>query len=58
MIAACSRDKDIKLFDISGDLIATLIGHETAVTVIAANDRKLASGGRDTTTKVWDVETN
>ncbi len=58
IIAACSRDKLIKLFSIYGESIATLASHEMSVTVVTARSNLLVSSGRDTATKLWDLETN
>lgn len=62
----CSRDQLIKLWDTSrldstkvDEPLAVYKGHEGGVTT-ANSDRygiKLASGGRDCTTILWDVET-
>jgi WD40 repeat protein len=37
--------------------IAQFDGHSMSVTSVAYNAKKIASGSRDTATKVWDYET-
>jgi WD40 repeat protein len=65
-ILTCSRDQLIKLWDtrkLDSDAgsqpVGVFTGHESGVTT-ANSDRfglKMASGGRDCTTILWDVET-
>jgi len=57
---SCSRDPVIKLFNLTeSDSIEEFTGHEMSVTAIDvdATKTKLASGGRDYTTRIWDIET-
>jgi WD40 repeat protein len=59
-VATCSRSPVIKVFYTLGEdnkALYSLEGHEMSVTVIAHLNGKLASGARDCTTRVWDLET-
>ena len=64
-VVTCSRDPVIKVFDLTkgadtkSSLIAELVGHEMAVSAIGVNSDgfQIASGARDCTIRVWDVET-
>ena len=62
-VVTCSREPVIKLWNLgaglSGEPIASFSGHEMSVSTVAVNPdgTRLASGGRDCTTRVWDLET-
>jgi WD40 repeat protein len=58
-VATCSREPIIKIFDLENDSTPTvqLIGHEMPVSSISYRNGKIVSGGRDCTTRVWDIET-
>ena len=63
-VVTCSREPIIKLWDLAkstpdGGPSAQFKGHEMSVSTVAVSPdkKKLASGGRDCTTRVWDVET-
>ena len=64
-VITCSRDPVIKLWNVTGggeeaegEPEAKFTGHEMSVSTVAVstNKEKLASGGRDCTTRIWDVE--
>ncbi|KAJ9441337.1 hypothetical protein DIPPA_56411 [Diplonema papillatum] len=65
MLASCSRDKTIKLWDTSDKtkqglrLMQTLEGHSLAVANCCTNSdgSRVFSGSRDTSVRLWDVET-
>ena len=63
-VVTCSREPIIKLWDLAksnadGSPSAQFKGHEMSVSTVAVSPdkKRLASGGRDCTTRVWDVET-
>jgi len=58
-VATCSREPIIKIFDLEDDKTPTvqLVGHEMPVSSISHKNGKIVSGGRDCTTRVWDIET-
>lgn len=65
-VVTCSREPIIKMWNLgkgdgdnSGDPIAKFEGHEMSVSTVAyeSSFNRLASAGRDCTTRVWDVET-
>ena len=59
-VAVCGRDPIIKVFDLKEGkqtTVCELVGHEMPVSSVTYRNGKLASGGRDCTTRVWDVET-
>ena len=65
-VITCSREPIIKLFCLDGTDGASdgapkakFEGHEMSVTTVAAQPSriKIASGSRDCSTRVWDVET-
>lgn len=64
-VVTCSREPVIKLWNLSGgdhvqgEPIATFKGHEMSVSTVACEPttKRLASAGRDCTTRVWDIET-
>ena len=50
----------MKIFDLESDTtapIAKLVGHEMPISSINYREGKIASAGRDCTTRVWDIET-
>ena len=61
-VVTCSRDPVIKIFDlaeaVNQEAIASLEGHEMPVTAIGVSHdhKKIASGGRDCTCRIWDIE--
>ena len=63
-VVTCSRDPVIKIWNIGGgdgpDSKAEIEfkGHEMSVSTVAvsADKERLASGGRDCTTRIWDIE--
>jgi len=57
-IVSCSRDKSIKIWDIStGDCIKTLLGHSDAVFSIAIlSNNRIVSCSLDKSIRIWDVE--
>ena len=62
-VVTCSREPVIKLWNLgagqSEEPIASFSGHEMSVSTVASSPdgTRLASGGRDCTTRVWDLET-
>ncbi len=56
LVFTCSREPYIKLWD-RHDLKAEYKGHTMSVTSVACCGEKMASGGRDQTVRIWDVET-
>lgn len=58
-VATCSREPIIKIFDLEDEAAPAvqLIGHEMPVSSICSRNGKIVSGGRDCTTRVWDIET-
>jgi len=59
-IAVGSGSSDIIILDaITGSQIAVLSGHthEVICVTFSLDGESLASGGRDTTAKLWDVQT-
>eukprot|EP00300_Choanocystis_sp_HF-7_P011807 c17623_g1_i1.p1 GENE.c17623_g1_i1~~c17623_g1_i1.p1 ORF type:complete len:452 (+),score=106.13 c17623_g1_i1:37-1356(+) len=59
MLASCSSDKDIKLWDPSGVLQATLLGHTQSVMSIdwSPNEEFLVSASNDNSLRVWRTAT-
>lgn len=59
LIATCSRDKTICIFDYNGSLLSRLHGHTADVISITweKNDDVVISSSDDGTIKKWDVET-
>jgi WD40 repeat protein len=58
-VITCSREPIVKLFDLNGgsEPIAQFKGHEMPVSAVSYRAGKIATGGRDCTTRVWDIET-
>jgi len=58
-VASAGSDKVVRVWDLAGHALATLIGHDRSVTtvVFAPNGRELASGSEDRTIRLWDAET-
>ncbi|RUP47782.1 putative platelet-activating factor acetylhydrolase isoform 1B alpha subunit [Jimgerdemannia flammicorona] len=58
-IVTGSRDKTIKLWDISGQLLHTMIGHDNWVRglVFHPSGKFLLSASDDKTLKIWDLKT-
>ena len=58
-VATCNRDPIIKIFDLEDKAAPAvqLIGHEMPVSSISSRNGKIVSGGRDCTTRVWDIAT-
>lgn len=48
------------MYDLTGEdtPVSTLEGHEMSVSVVSYRNGKISSGGRDCTTRVWDLETS
>ena len=69
MLFVCSRDPIIQLYELNLEQlvddkdpyqqISSFKGHEMSVTTVSANNSKqyLASGSRDQTTRIWDINT-
>ena len=59
ILASCSRDKTIKIWDIeSGSCLSTLAGHTGSVTQVEFIDADtVVSSSNDGTTRAWDVAT-
>src|SRR5437868_5358157 len=60
VLASCSRDKTIKLWDpVTGDLKRTLSEHTADVydVTFSPKGNLLASAGKDKTIKLWDAQT-
>jgi len=57
MIASCSSDNSIKIWDLNEEkIIKSLEKHTKPVKSIALlSDKYLVSGGNDGTLKVWDI---
>lgn len=61
LLATADTKKKIKLWDVdSGELIRTLLGHETYINEIlfSPDGKRLASGGGDKQAIIWDVATD
>src|SRR5438309_1306105 len=59
VLASCSRDKTIKLWDVAtGELKQTLTEHTAGVYDVTFSPKGdlLASGSRDKTIKLWDAQ--
>lgn len=58
-VATCSRDHDIKIFDLGGDELAHLAGHEADVISVTwmPDGSELVSSSDDGTVRRWDVRT-
>ena len=64
-LLTCSSDPVIKLHYIIGDEASTTSiqnlreykGHTMSVTAVASQGARMISGGRDQTTRLWDLET-
>ena len=63
-VFTCSREPIIKLFDLTlgedapeNRLLSDFKGHDMSVTTVSSNLTMLASGSRDQTTRLWDIET-
>ena len=56
-MVTCGRDPTIKIVDLEhGAITCELSGHEMPVSSVSYKEGKVVSGGRDCTTRVWDVE--
>jgi WD40 repeat protein len=57
IIASASKDKTIKIWDFSGNLLRELVGHKKEVMGVdfSHNGKQLVSGSADGTVRVWDV---
>ncbi|BBD60981.1 WD-40 repeat-containing protein [Nostoc sp. HK-01] len=57
-LASISKDKTIKLWNLNGNLLHTLEGHESKVTsvVFSPDGKTLASSSKDKTIKLWDLD--
>lgn len=57
LFATCSNDTTIKIFDINGNITATLEGHESFVYCLAFNPQtnELISCGEDRSLRIWDL---
>lgn len=56
-MVVCGRDPTIKIVDLGrGAISVELRGHEMPVSSVSYKQGKVVSGGRDCTTRVWDVE--
>ena len=57
-VVTCSRETVIKVWDLEGgeDCVQKLTGHEMPVSSVDYRNGRVASGGRDCTTRVWDIE--
>ena len=60
-VVTCSREPIIKMWNLGsgGSEEARFVGHEMSVSTVACetSTNRLASAGRDCTTRVWDLET-
>lgn len=60
LIATAGADRNVKVWDMQGTLVATLAEHTAPVRVLAfsPDSRALASAGEDRTIIVWDLATH
>ncbi|NEP01623.1 MAG: hypothetical protein F6K58_23795 [Symploca sp. SIO2E9] len=58
LIVSGSEDKTVKLWNIEGSLLATLVGHNGSVTSVSfsPDGKLLASGSKDKTVKLWNID--
>lgn len=57
-VVTCSRDPIIKLWNLSQEKeLCSFTGHDMSVTAVDCMGKSLVSGGRDQSTRVWDLET-
>src|SRR5690606_16731550 len=58
ILVSGNADCDLRVWSIeTGQCLATLIGHQSAVTCVQFDDEKVVSGSDDGTIKVWSAAT-
>ncbi len=59
-LATASRDNTARLWDLAGNLLATLNGHSDSLwsVTFSPDGQTLATGSRDSTARLWDLEGN
>jgi WD40 repeat protein len=58
IIVSASEDKTVKVWDLEGNLLKTLQGHQDAVRTAIANGQQIISGSEDRSLKIWDLAGN
>jgi WD40 repeat protein len=55
IIVSASEDKTVKVWNLNGELLRTLQGHQDAVRTVITNGKQIISGSEDHSIKIWDL---
>jgi WD40 repeat protein len=55
IIVSASEDKTVKVWNLNGNLLQTLQGHQDAVRTVITNGKQIISGSEDHSIKIWDL---
>lgn len=56
-VVSGGEDNAVKVWDLTGDLLKTLRGHDGAVRGVAMHSYRVVSGSMDTTVRIWNRDT-